>query len=162
MKSLLIGAEARACQAAWINTLPAGKRLVRGTGSLGGADALDCGSLHSPLKSPQEASMPETSRKPRIALGSEPRRLSHQGNHPSVSREFSRPRTWGPGPNNRWIIPTTERDWGNPSPTGRTTAESRCAAAGLGIPVVNRALALEMVHVFLNTPFRAGEWGISR
>ena len=41
---------------------------------------------------------------------------------------------------------------GNPSPTGRTTTESRCAAAGLGIPVVNRALALEMVDVFLNIP----------
>ena len=97
--------------------------------------------------------MPETSRKPRIALGSEPRRLSHQGNPPSVSREFRRSRqdlgTWS---EESVDYPDYGKAGGNPSPAGRTTTELRCAAAGLGIPVVNRALALEMVHVFLNPP----------
>jgi ribose 5-phosphate isomerase RpiB len=59
--------------------------------------------------------MPETSRKPRIALGSD-----HPGFHiQETIRQFLDNSGGpvvdpGPGPKNRWILPTTERPWKNP------------------------------------------------
>jgi hypothetical protein len=97
--------------------------------------------------------MPETSRKPRIALGSEPRRLHIKETiRQSFENSGGPVKDLGTWSEEAMDHPDYGTAAGNPSPTGRTTTESRCAAAGFGIPVANRALTLEMVHCFSEYP----------